>query len=123
DMADELEQRLLTLHDPSTVAAVIVEPIQGSTGVIIPPKGYLQKLRAICDKYSILLIFDEVIAGFGRLGTAFGADYFGVVPDMIVCAKGLTNASVPMGAVIVRQAIHDAFMDAAPENAIEFFHG
>jgi beta-alanine--pyruvate transaminase len=123
EMADELEQRLTTLHDPSTVAAVIVEPIQGSTGVILPPKGYLQKLRAICDKYGILLIFDEVITGFGRLGAPFAADYFGVVPDMIVCAKGLTNAAVPMGAVIVRQDIHDAFMDAAPENGIEFFHG
>jgi beta-alanine--pyruvate transaminase len=123
ELADELEQRLLTLHDPATVAAVIVEPIQGSTGVILPPKGYLQKLRAICDKYGILLIFDEVITGFGRLGTPFAADFFGVVPDMIVCAKGLTNAAVPMGAVIVRQDIHDAFMDAAPDNAIEFFHG
>jgi len=123
ELADELEQRLLALHDPATVAAVIVEPIQGSTGVILPPQGYLQKLRAICDKYGILLIFDEVITGFGRLGAAFGANYFGVVPDMIVCAKGLTNAAVPMGAVLVRQEIHDAFMEAAPENAIEFFHG
>ncbi|MET3119908.1 beta-alanine--pyruvate transaminase [Undibacterium sp. GrIS 1.8] len=123
EMADELEQRLLALHDPSTVAAVIVEPLQGSTGVILPPKGYLQKIRAICDKYGILLIFDEVITGFGRLGTPFAADYFGVIPDMIVCAKGLTNAAVPMGAVIVKQAVHDAFMDAAPENTIEFFHG
>jgi len=123
ELADELEQRLLALHDPATVAALIVEPMQGSTGVILPPKGYLQKLRAICDKYGILLIFDEVITGFGRLGAAFAADYFGVVPDMIVCAKALTNAAVPMGAVIVRQDIHDAFMDAAPENAIEFFHG
>jgi beta-alanine--pyruvate transaminase len=123
EIADELEQRLLALHDPATVAAVIVEPVQGSTGVILPPKGYLQKLRAICDRHGILLIFDEVITGFGRLGAPFGADYFGVVPDMIVCAKGLTNATVPMGAVIVRQDIHDAFMDAAPENTIEFFHG
>lgn len=123
EMADELEQRLIALHDPATVAAVIVEPIQGSTGVILPPKGYLQKLRAICDKYGILLIFDEVITGFGRLGAPFAADYFGVVPDMITCAKGLTNAAVPMGAVIVRQDIHDAFMAAAPENTIEFFHG
>lgn len=123
ELADELEQRLLALHDPATVAAVIVEPLQGSTGVIVPPQGYLQKLRAICDKYGILLIFDEVITGFGRLGTPFGADYFGVVPDMIVCAKGLTNATVPMGAVIVRQDIHDAFMHAAAPGAIEFFHG
>lgn len=123
ELADELEQRLLTLHDPATVAAVIVEPIQGSTGVILPPTGYLQKLRTICGKYGILLIFDEVITGFGRLGAPFAADFFGVVPDMMVCAKGLTNATVPMGAVIVRQDIHDAFMDAAPENTIEFFHG
>ena len=123
ELADELEQRLLALHDPATVAALIVEPIQGSTGVILPPKGYLQKLRAICDRYGILLIFDEVITGFGRLGAAFAADHFGVVPDMIVCAKALTNAAVPMGAVLVRQDMHDAFMDAAPDNAIEFFHG
>jgi beta-alanine--pyruvate transaminase len=122
ELTDEFEQRLLALHDPATIAAVIVEPIQGSTGVILPPKGYLQKLRAICDKYGILLIFDEVITGFGRLGTSFAADFFGVVPDMITCAKGLTNAAVPMGAVIVRQDIHDAFMSAAPDNAIEFFH-
>ena len=123
ELADEFEQRLLALHDPATVAALIVEPVQGSTGVIIPPKGYLQKLRAICDKHGILLIFDEVITGFGRLGTAFAADYFGVIPDMICCAKGLTNAAVPMGAVIVKQSIHDAFMAAAPENGIEFYHG
>jgi len=123
DLADELEQRLLAMHDPATIAAVIVEPIQGSTGVIIPPQGYLQKLRATCDKYGILLIFDEVITGFGRLGSAFGAHYFGVVPDMIVCAKGLTNAAVPMGAVICKQEIYDTFMDKAPENAIEFQHG
>lgn len=123
EIADEFEQRLLTLHDPATVAALIVEPVQGSTGVIVPPKGYLQKLRSICDKYGILLIFDEVITGFGRLGTPFAADYFGVTPDMICCAKGLTNATVPMGAVIVKQSIHDAFMQAAPENAIEFYHG
>jgi beta-alanine--pyruvate transaminase len=123
EMADELEQRILALHDPSTIAAVIVEPLQGSTGVILPPKGYLQKLRAICDKYGILLIFDEVITGFGRLGAPFAADFFGVIPDMITCAKGLTNAAVPMGAVVVKQEIHDAFMQAAPENAIEFFHG
>ena len=123
ELADEFEQRLIALHDPTTVAAVIIEPVQGSTGVILPPKGYLQKLRAICDRHGILLIFDEVITGFGRLGTAFAADHFGVVPDMIVCAKGLTNATVPMGAVIVRQDIHDTFMQAAPENTIEFYHG
>lgn len=123
ELADELEQRLLALHDPATVAAVIVEPIQGSTGVILPPQGYLQKLRAICDKHGILLIFDEVITGFGRLGAAFAADYFGVLPDMIICAKGLTNAAVPMGAVIVKKEIHDAFMNATPEGAIELYHG
>jgi beta-alanine--pyruvate transaminase len=123
ELADELEQRMLALHDPATIAAVIVEPIQGSTGVILPPKGYLQKLRSICDRYGILLIFDEVITGFGRLGAPFAADHFGVVPDMIVCAKGLTNAAVPMGAVIVRQDLHDTFMDAAPANTIEFYHG
>jgi beta-alanine--pyruvate transaminase len=123
EMADELEQRLLALHDPSTVAAVIVEPLQGSTGVILPPQGYLQKLRTICDKHGILLIFDEVITGFGRLGTAFGADFFGVKPDMIVCAKALTNAAVPMGAVIVRENIHETFMQMAPADSIELFHG
>ncbi len=123
EMADELEQRLLALHDPSSVAAVILEPLQGSTGVIVPPTGYLEKIRAICDRHGILLIFDEVITAFGRLGTSFGADYFKVKPDMIVCAKGLTNATVPMGAVIVKQAIHDTLMEAAPANSIEFFHG
>lgn len=123
EMADEFEQRVLALHDPATVAALIVEPVQGSTGVILPPKGYLQKLRTICDKFGILLIFDEVITGFGRLGAPFAADYFGVIPDLLVCAKGLTNAAVPMGAVLVRQDIYDTFMSAAPENAIEFYHG
>ncbi len=123
ELANVLEQRLLALHDPSTVAAVIVEPIQGSTGVILPPQGYLQKLRETCSKHGILLIFDEVITGFGRLGTAFGADYFGIQPDMIVCAKGLTNAAVPMGAVIANTEIYDTFMCAAPADQIEFFHG
>jgi beta-alanine--pyruvate transaminase len=123
ELAEALEQRLLALHDPTTVAAVIVEPIQGSTGVILPPQGYLQKLREICDQHGILLIFDEVITGFGRLGTAFGADYFGVIPDMIVCAKGLTNAAVPMGAVIAKEDIYNTFMAAAPKDQIEFFHG
>src|SRR5690606_2195216 len=122
-LADELEKRLLPLHDASNVAAVIVEPMAGSTGVLIPPRGYLERLRAICDRHGILLIFDEVITGFGRLGAPFASDLFGVVPDLMVCAKGLTNGAVPMGAVVVRQDIHDAFMDAAPENAIEFFHG
>lgn len=120
-LADELE-RIVALHDASNIAAVIVEPVAGSTGVLIPPKGYLERLRAICDKYGILLIFDEVITGFGRLGTGFAADYFGVVPDMITIAKGITNGTVPMGAVLVRQEIYEAFMQGA-ENAIELFHG
>lgn len=123
ELADVLESRVLALHDPSTVAAVIVEPIQGSTGVIIPPRSYLQKLREICTKYGILLIFDEVITGFGRLGSAFGANFFDVIPDMIVCAKGLTNAAVPMGAVIVNTGIYDTFMEGSPKDAIELFHG
>ena len=101
---------------------MIVEPVAGSTGVLIPPKGYLQKLREITKKHGILLIFDEVITGFGRLGTPFAADYFGVTPDMIVTAKGLTNGVIPMGAVLVTSEIHDAFMQG-PEHMIEFFHG
>jgi beta-alanine--pyruvate transaminase len=121
DLADELE-RIVTLHDASTIAAVIVEPVACSTGVLIPPKGYLKRLREICDKHGILLIFDEVITGFGRLGASFATEYFGVTPDMITCAKGLTNGSIPMGAVICRKGIYDAFMDA-PENTIELFHG
>ena len=121
ELADDLE-RLLVVHDASTVAAVIVEPVAGSAGVLIPPKGYLEKLRAICDKHGILLIFDEVITGFGRLGTPFALDYFGVVPDIVVTAKGLTNGVVPMGAVFARKAIYDALMNA-PENTIELFHG
>jgi beta-alanine--pyruvate transaminase len=121
EIADELE-RIVTLHDPSTIAAVIVEPVAGSTGVLIPPKGYLKKLRAICDKHGILLIFDEVITGFGRLGTPFATDYFGVMPDIMVTAKGVTNGVIPMGAVFVKGAIHDAFM-SGPEHVIEFFHG
>jgi beta-alanine--pyruvate transaminase len=120
-LADDLE-RLVALHDASTIAAVIVEPVQGSAGVVLPPQGYLQRLRAICDKYGILLIFDEVITGFGRLGAPFGSQYFDVVPDMITAAKGLTNGSVPMGAVFVRKSIYEAFMQG-PENAIELFHG
>ena len=121
DIASELE-RIVTLHDASTIAAVIVEPVAGSTGVLIPPKGYLQRLREICDRHGILLIFDEVITGFGRLGTPFGADYFGVTPDIMVTAKGLTNGVIPMGAVLVSSEIHDAFM-GGPEHVIEFFHG
>ncbi|WP_425244348.1 aspartate aminotransferase family protein [Thermostichus vulcanus] len=120
-LAEELE-RIVALHDASTIAAVIVEPVAGSTGVLIPPVGYLEKLRAICDKYGILLIFDEVITGFGRLGSPFAANYFGVVPDLICCAKGLTNGTIPMGAVIVKQEIYNTFMDSA-ESPIELFHG
>ncbi|MEO3385441.1 aspartate aminotransferase family protein [Mesorhizobium sp. CAU 1741] len=121
DLADELE-RIVALHDASTVAAVIVEPVAGSTGVLIPPKGYLKRLRDICTKHGILLIFDEVITGFGRLGTPFAADYFGVTPDIMVTAKGVSNGVIPMGAVFVKKEIHDAFMDG-PEHLIEFFHG
>ena len=120
-LADELE-RIVALHDASNIAAVIVEPVAGSTGVLIPPKGYLERLRAICDKYGILLIFDEVITGFGRLGSSFATEYFGVVPDIVATAKGITNGTVPMGAVFVKEGIYDAFMNA-PENAIELFHG
>src|SRR6187431_1583355 len=121
ELADDLE-RLVTLHDASTIAAVIVEPIAGSTGVVLPPQGYLKRLREICTKHGILLIFDEVITGFGRTGSAFAAQEFGVIPDLITCAKGLTNGSVPMGAVLVKKEIHDAFM-VGPEAAVEFFHG
>jgi beta-alanine--pyruvate transaminase len=121
DLADELE-RIVTLHDASTIAAVIVEPVAGSTGVLIPPAGYLKRLREITKKHGILLIFDEVITGYGRLGTPFGADYFGVVPDIMVTAKGLTNGVIPMGAVMVSAEIHDTFMQG-PEHLIEFFHG
>ena len=120
-LADDLE-RIVGLHDASTIAAVIVEPMAGSTGVLPPPKGYLQKLRAICDKYGILLIFDEVITGFGRLGAAFAAERYGVIPDMITFAKGVTSGTVPMGGVLVRKHIYDAFMKG-PEHAIELFHG
>ncbi len=120
-LADALEG-IVGLHDASTIAAVIVEPMAGSTGVLPAPKGYLQKLRAICDKYGILLIFDEVITGFGRLGFAFAAERYGVIPDMITFAKGVTSGTVPMGGVIVREPVHDAFMQG-PESAIELFHG
>ena len=120
-LADALEN-LVTLHDASNIAAVIVEPMAGSTGVLIPPKGYLQRLREICDKHGILLIFDEVITGFGRTGKAFAAQTFGVTPDLMTFAKAVTNAAVPMGGVMVQKGIYDAFM-TGPENAIEFFHG
>ena len=120
-LADELDRRV-ALHDASTIAAMIVEPVACSTGVLAPPKGYLQRLRAICDKHGILLIFDEVITGFGRLGFAFAAERYGVIPDMITFAKGITSGSVPMGGVIVRKGIYDAFMKG-PEHVIELFHG
>jgi beta-alanine--pyruvate transaminase len=121
ELADDLE-RLVALHDASTIAAVIVEPVAGSTGVLLPPQGYLQRLREICDKHGILLIFDEVITGFGRLGAPFAATHFGVTPDLMTVAKGITNGCVPMGAVFAKQHIHDAFMNG-PEHLIEFFHG
>ena len=121
ELADDLE-RLVALHDASTIAAVIVEPVAGSTGVLVPPKGYLNRLREICDRHGILLIFDEVITGFGRTGKPFAAQTFGVTPDLLVLAKGLSNGSVPMGAVAARQSIHDVFM-TGPEHLIEFAHG
>ncbi|RTZ40755.1 aspartate aminotransferase family protein [Candidimonas sp. SYP-B2681] len=119
--ADELE-RIIALHDASTIAAVIVEPLAGSTGVLVPPKGYLQKLRAITEKHGILLIFDEVITGFGRLGAATASEYFGVTPDLMALAKGISNAAVPAGAVAVKRQVHDAILEAA-SSGIEFFHG
>ena len=121
ELANDLE-RIIKLHDASTIAAVIVEPVSGSTGVLIPPVGYLERLRDLCDHYGILLIFDEVITGFGRLGTPFAADYFGVVPDIICAAKGLTNGIIPMGAVIVKDEIYSQFM-TGPKDTIELFHG
>jgi len=120
-LADELE-KILALHDPSTVAAVIVEPVAGSTGVLIPPVGYLQRLREITSKHGILLIFDEVITGFGRLGSPFAAQHFGVVPDLMTVAKGITSGTVPMGAVFARKGIYEAFMQG-PQKSIELFHG
>ena len=120
-LADELE-RIVALHDPSTIAAVMVEPMAGSTGVLPPPKGYLKRLRAICDKYGILLIFDEVITGFGRLGAAFAAERFGVIPDILTFAKGVSNGVVPLGGVIARKHVYDAFMKG-PEHVAELFHG
>jgi beta-alanine--pyruvate transaminase len=124
ELADELE-RIVTLHDASTIAAVIVEPVAGSTGVLVPPKGYLERLRAICDRHGILLIFDEVITGYGRLGTPFATDFFNVEPDIIATAKGLSNGAVPMGAVLVKEHIYEAFMSGshAPAGGIELFHG
>ena len=126
DILLELENRILPLHDPSNVAAVIVEPIAGSAGWYLPPKGYLKRLREICDKHGILLIFDEVITGFGRLGSNFAADYYGVVPDMLNFAKGVTNGVIPLGGVICRDRLYNTMMaanDKNPEHVIEFFHG
>lgn len=121
EFADDLE-KVIALHDASNIAAVIVEPVAGSTGVLIPPKGYLKRLREICTKHDILLIFDEVITGFGRLGTPFAVDYFGVVPDLVTTAKGITSGVIPMGAVFASSDIYQAFMNG-PENLIELFHG
>ncbi|MGF6409228.1 beta-alanine--pyruvate transaminase [Paraburkholderia sp. MM5482-R2] len=121
-LADELE-RLVALHDASTIAAVIVEPLAGSTGVIVPPKGYLERLRELCTRHGILLIFDEVITGFGRLGAPTASEYFGVVPDVLTMAKAINNAAIPMGAVAASRAVHDTVVNAGAENAIEFFHG
>jgi beta-alanine--pyruvate transaminase len=120
-LADELE-RIVALHGASTIAAVIVEPMAGSTGVLPPPQGYLQRLRTICDRHGILLIFDEVITGFGRLGHAFAAERYGVTPDLLCFAKGVNSGAVPMGGVIARESVYDAFMHG-PEHVIELFHG
>src|SRR6476469_2257993 len=122
ELADDLE-RLVALHDASTIAAVIVEPIAGSTGVLLPPKGYLQRLRALCDKHGILLIFDEVITGFGRTGAAFAATLFGVTPDIMTTAKGITNAAIPCGAVFASRQVHDTVVNGGANGAVEFFHG
>jgi beta-alanine--pyruvate transaminase len=126
DILTELENRILPLHDASNIAAVIVEPIAGSAGWYLPPKGYLKRLREICDQHGILLIFDEVITGFGRLGVNFGADYYGVVPDMLNFAKCVTNGVIPLGGVICRDHVYQAFVEAnakSPDHAIEFMHG
>jgi beta-alanine--pyruvate transaminase len=126
DILTELENRIIPLHDASNIAAVMVEPVAGSAGWYLPPKGYLKRLREICDKHGILLIFDEVITGFGRLGVNFGADYYGVVPDMLTFAKCVTNGVIPLGGVICRETIYQAFLDAnakSPDHSIEFMHG
>jgi beta-alanine--pyruvate transaminase len=126
DILTELENRIIPLHDASNIAAVMVEPVAGSAGWYLPPKGYLKRLREICDKHGILLVFDEVITGFGRLGVNFGADYYGVVPDMLTFAKCVTNGVIPLGGVICRETIYQAFQDAnakSPDHAIEFMHG
>jgi beta-alanine--pyruvate transaminase len=122
ELAEDL-QRIINLYGGDTIAAVFVEPIAGSTGVLVPPKGYLERLRALCDQHGILLVFDEVICGFGRTGKAFGAQSFNVMPDIATMAKAITNGAQPMGAVAAKQSIHDAVMQAAPEGTVEFFHG
>ena len=122
EFADELD-RLVAFHDPSNIAAVIVEPMAGSAGVLVPPQGYLEKLAATCKKHGIVLIFDEVITGFGRLGTPFAAHYFNITPDLLTCAKAINNAAVPMGAVLAKNEIYDTIVNAAPEGQIEFLHG
>lgn len=122
ELADDL-QRFCETYGASTIAAVFVEPVAGSTGCLVPPKGYLERLREICDEHGILLVFDEVITGFGRLGKAFASQVFGVTPDIMTLAKALTNGAQPMGAVAVRDEVYRTITDAAPENAIEFFHG
>jgi len=121
-LADELE-KIIALHDASTIAAVIVEPVSGSAGVLLPPQGYLQRLRDICTKHGILLIFDEVITGFGRLGKATASEFFGVTPDLIAMAKAINNAAIPMGAVAAHRNIHDTIVHGGPANGIELFHG
>jgi beta-alanine--pyruvate transaminase len=122
DLADDLE-RFVALHGADTIAACIVEPIAGSTGILVPPVGYLQRLREICTKHGIILIFDEVITGFGRTGQAFAADTFGVTPDIMTMAKAITNGSIPMAAIAVREDIQQTILDASPPNTVEFFHG
>jgi beta-alanine--pyruvate transaminase len=122
DLADELESRVIPLHDASNIAAVVIDPVQASGGVLIPPRDYLQRLREICTRHGILLIFDEVITGYGRLGTPFAAQYFGVRPDLMTFAKGITSGAVPLGGVIASEAIHRTFMEAKG-GGIEFFHG
>jgi len=122
ELADELADRIIPLHDASNIAAVIVEPVAGAGGVLVPPRGYLQRLREICDRHGILLVFDEVITGFGRLGTAFASQFFGVTPDLITFAKGVTSGSVPMGGVLVKKTIYQTFMEASAAG-VELFHG
>jgi beta-alanine--pyruvate transaminase len=122
ELADELESRILPLHDPSNIAAVIVEPVAGAGGVLVPPRGYLRRLREICDRHGILLVFDEVITGFGRLGKPFASQFFGVTPDLITFAKGVTSGTVPMGGVLVKEAIYRTFMEASAAG-VELFHG